>query len=289
MTGHDKVWSVFWEAQGGMANSKLAAIRIVLVEPAGPLNVGAIARVMKNFGLQHLVLVNPQCDPLGSEARQMAVHAQELLTTATRVNTLPEALVGCQRAIATTARSRHFEAPLELPEIGLPWLLAGTTAALIFGPEDRGLNNQELCQAQRYLKIPTDDDYPALNLAQAVSVCSYELFRLVHGGAAASANISAPASLQTAVASDRSSATGSLAASSDDASLDDLEGYYHHLESVLLKIGYLYPHTAASRMRKIRRLCHRAAPASSEVALLRGILSQVEWALNNPDAVSSPD
>jgi rRNA methylase len=91
----------------------LASVRIVLVEPAGPLNVGAVARVMKNMGLRTLVLVNPQCDPLGVEARQMAVHGVDILEAAQQVATIPAALMGCQRAIATTARVRTLSTPLE--------------------------------------------------------------------------------------------------------------------------------------------------------------------------------
>ena len=168
----------------------LAQIRIVLVEPAGPLNVGSIARVMKNFGLQHLVLVKPHCDPLGEEAMQMAVHAKDLLEAASVVADIPAALEGCYRAIATTARPRDINTPLEPPEQALPALLqaiepaqtGGTQSergdrALIFGPEDRGLSNEELIHAQRFVKIPTDDRYSALNLAQAVAVCCYELHR----------------------------------------------------------------------------------------------------------------
>ncbi|MEL7522610.1 MAG: RNA methyltransferase, partial [Cyanobacteria bacterium J06553_1] len=95
----------------------LSAVRIVLVAPAGPLNIGSVARVMKNFGLSQLVLVSPQCDPLGAEALQMAVHAKDLLHAAKIVETIPEALNGCDRAIATTARVRGFNAPLQRPEI----------------------------------------------------------------------------------------------------------------------------------------------------------------------------
>ncbi|MDX2099503.1 MAG: RNA methyltransferase [Leptolyngbyaceae cyanobacterium bins.59] len=94
----------------------LAKIRIVLVEPAGPLNVGSVARVMKNMGLHHLVLVNPQCDPLSFEARQMAVHAGEVLESAVRVDSLPEALQGCQRAIATTGRPHTRSHPGNTPQ-----------------------------------------------------------------------------------------------------------------------------------------------------------------------------
>ena len=281
----------------------LAQIRIVLVEPAGPLNVGSVARVMKNFGLRHLVLVKPQCDPLGAEAMQMAVHAKDLLREARVVASIPEALVGCFSAIATTARSRDINTPLERPEAALPALLQPLLSdeappdlddasgelgqrALLFGPEDRGLSNEELIYAQRFVKIPTDDGYSALNLAQAVAVCCYELHRATHPPSINSAQnltnalrTSPPSAKQTEsrLLADSSNETAS---SSDMARLDELEGYYQHLTAVLLAVEYLYPHTAASRMRKVRQLLQRAAPTSSEVALLRGMLRQMEWALS---------
>ncbi|MGL4881556.1 MAG: TrmH family RNA methyltransferase, partial [Waterburya sp.] len=83
----------------------LSNIRIVLVEPAGELNVGSIARIMKNMGLSQLILVNPKCDRLSENARKMAVHAVDILEKAQIVDSLPIALAGCQRAIATTVRS----------------------------------------------------------------------------------------------------------------------------------------------------------------------------------------
>jgi tRNA/rRNA methyltransferase len=149
---------------------QLDQIRIVLVEPAGPLNVGAVARVMKNMGLRQLVLVNPQCDLTSEDAQRMAVHGGDVLAAATIAPTLPEALVGCKRAIATTGRLHPQAQPLDSPEIGLPWLLPPTSghtfaAALVFGPEDRGLSNAELVYAQRWIRIPATDDYPSLNLA----------------------------------------------------------------------------------------------------------------------------
>ena len=253
-------------------------IRIVLVEPAGPLNVGSIARVMKNMGLHHLVLVNPQCDRLGTEARQMAVHAVEILESAQEVKTLPEALQGCQRAIATTGRSHTtLNISLEHPRAALPWLLASetttgppelTTSALIFGREDHGLTNEELNQAQRLIFIPTNPAYASLNLAQAVAICCYEL----HGHETTKdySSVNDPSTLPLPT---------SPYPISDLASLDALEGYFQHLETLLLKIGYLYPHTAASRMEKLRRLFSRSYPSTTEVSMLRGILSQVEWAL----------
>jgi tRNA/rRNA methyltransferase len=241
--------------------SGLHHIRIVLVEPAGPLNIGSVARVMKNMGLRNLVLVNPHCDPLGAEARQMAVHAADVLESAQQVPTLALALEGCFRAIATTARPRDVVpvVPLEPPRQALPWLLQ-LPSALIFGPEDRGLSNAELNYAQRFVSIPSSPDYPSLNLAQAVAVCCYELYQSVQPQATSQPNsVVAPENL-------------------DLAPMEAIDGYLEHLSSVLLQIGYLYPHTAPSRMQKFRQITLRSQLARPELALLRGILRQIEWA-----------
>lgn len=252
-------------------------IRIILVEPAGALNIGSVARVMKNMGLAHLVLVNPQCDHLGTEARQMAVHAAEILDAAQIVPTLAQGLVGCQRAIAATGRPHTPTFTLEHPRQALPWLLEAallSSAALIFGPEDRGLNNQELHYAHRLIYIPTNPNYSSLNLAQAVAICCYELYQLSHSPFNATqlnetthANQDIPPNPQPP------------SALAPPAPLDQLEGFYQQLETLLLEIGYLFPHTATSRMQKFRRLFHRALPTSDEVTMLRGILSQMKWAM----------
>ncbi|MGD1953422.1 MAG: RNA methyltransferase [Leptolyngbyaceae cyanobacterium] len=239
--------------------ASISQLRIVLVEPAGPLNIGSVARVMKNFGLTQLVLVNPKCEPHSDEARQMAVHAYDVIEMAKTVSTLPEALVGCQRAVATTARSRDLQTPLERPELTLPWLLEAVPSALIFGPEDRGLNNDEMLHAQRFMKIDTRPPYESLNLAQAVAICCYELSQVGRRANQTALPVQVPTPTTT-------------------ATLDELDGYYRHLESILLKIGYLYPHTAASRMRKFRQLGHRADLSNEEVSMLRGILRQIDWA-----------
>jgi tRNA/rRNA methyltransferase len=242
----------------------LTGVRIILVEPAGALNVGAVARVMKNMGLEQLVLVNPHCNPSSEETRRMAVHAVDLLDKVQLVSSLAEALAGCHRAIATTGRSRALPTPLETPRTALPWLLGDNlTSALIFGPEDRGLSNTELNYAQRFVCIPAHPAYPSLNLAQAVAVCAYELYQATQVG------VAPPES------------TAHL------APLDALEGYYGHLETLLLKIGYLYPHTAPARMEKFRRLYNRAHLTEEEVALLRGILRQMDWVWQHlPDSNS---
>ncbi|MEB3290058.1 MAG: RNA methyltransferase [Leptolyngbya sp.] len=277
-----------------MGLAQLDHVRIVLVEPAGPMNVGSVARVMKNMGLRQLVLVNPQCDPTSPESWRMAVHGREVLDSAQVVATLPEALAGCQRAAATTGRIHPQQHGLESPEAVLPWLLsvdspAPLTTALIFGPEDRGLSNEELIHAQRWIRIPASDAYPSLNLAQAVAVCSYLLHRQAIAPPAQGTGVNgAWASSAVAQPSDHPVAAGPLPPAPrvasprvEPASLDQIDGFCQDLETILLKIGYLYPHTAASRMAKLRQLLHRADPNSQELAMLRGILRQVNWAITD--------
>lgn len=248
--------------------TSIATIRIVLVEPAGALNVGSVARIMKNMGLSRLVLVNPQCDAVGAEARMMAVHAAEVLEQAQQVATLPDALVGCRRAIATTGRDHiPLERVLESPRSALLWLLETSEddSALIFGREDSGLTNEELNYAQRFIRIPSTDAYPSLNLAQAVAICCYELHEF-----ACSPQLGSASSPPILPSTDLSL-----------ASLDQVNAYLQDLEVLLLKIGYLYPHTATSRMEKFRHLLSRAYPSDAEIAMLRGIISQLRWALGD--------
>lgn len=281
--------------------ARLEPITIVLVAPQGALNLGSIARVMKNMGLSRLTLVDPQCDPLGEDARRMAVHAFEVLEQARIVATIPEAIAHVTRTIATTgrSRSRSVETPLMPPEIGLPWLL-DTPSALIFGPEDRGLSNEELAYAQRFVCIPSTETYPSLNLAQAVAVCARDLVRAAQVDATIQTDAIGligsidPAQLTTTIQT--GSTIARSADSTDSADLEDskiathaapisqLEGYYDHLERVLLEIGYLQPHTATARMEKFRRLFNRSQLSSQEVAMLRGILRQVEWASRSSSA-----
>jgi tRNA/rRNA methyltransferase len=243
----------------------LDRIRIILVEPAGALNVGSIARVMKNMGLTQLVIVNPQCDVLGEEATRMSVHAIDLLETARIVADLPTALQGCTRVIATTARERAIPTQLETPRQALPWLIDNTQhTALIFGREDSGLTNAELNYAQRYIRIPVGSEYSSLNLAQAVGVCVYELQMLMQN---TDTNITISSQLPQPI---------------DIAPVELVEGYYQQLEALLLDIGYLLPHTALHRMEKIRRMYNRSQLSPNEVAMLRGMLRQVRWSLGEP-------
>lgn len=237
------------------------SLRIVLVEPAGARNVGAIARVMMNFGLSDWAIVRPRCDIHGDEARQMAVHAAELLEQATLVEDLPSALAGCQWVAATTGQRDLRDLPLESPAQILPWLRQGP-AALIFGREDSGLQRSELSLAQRYLTFPTNPAYPSLNLAQAVGLCCYHYACLPEADAPAVPQVECSP------------------APAVPAAFEQLHGYTSDLEALLLRVGYLHPHTAASRMEKIRAIAQRSALTAEEVALLRGMVRQLNWALN---------
>ncbi len=242
-----------------MNKSQLTSVRIVLVEPQGELNLGSVARIMKNMGLTQLVLVNPKCDRYSDNAKLMAVHAMNILENAQIVDNIPQALTGCTRAIATTSRPRALSEKLEHPKICLPWLVSTESpTALIFGSEERGLSNQELNYAHRVIGIPSNPEYPSLNLAQAVAICCYELSQCI----------------LTSSIDDRNQENKTV-------TLDSLEKYYEHLEMVLLQIGYIYPHTANSRMEKFRRLFNRANLTDEELAMLRGILRQIEWKINS--------
>jgi tRNA/rRNA methyltransferase len=245
-------------------SSSLYHIRIVLVEPAGALNIGSISRVMKNMGLTQLVIVNPRCEVFGEEATRMAVHAIDLLEMATIVPDLPTALQGCTRVIATTARDRAIPTQLETPRQALPWLVESPEpTALIFGREDSGLTNTELNYATRYIRIPVGSEYSSLNLAQAVGICAYEL------------QMCASTSDEQAILN-----PSPIPQPTDLAPVELVEGYYQQLETLLLEIGYLFPHTAPHRMEKLRRLYNRSQLSPNEVALLRGVLSQFRWALD---------
>ncbi|MGB3493580.1 MAG: RNA methyltransferase [Elainellaceae cyanobacterium] len=270
-------------------------IRIVLVEPAGSMNLGSAARIMKNMGLSELVLVKPHCQPTDEDAQNMAVHADDVLAAARQVPSIPDALVGCQRAVATIGRDRTtLDMPFEPPRQVLPWLLghdikssnnsdAPPVSALIFGPEDRGLSTVELNYAQRCLTIPTSPVYPSLNLAQAIAICCYELHQIALAAEQSAGSESSLHDQTELPRQDQIAAADFSAYSSEpEATLDALEGYYQHLESLLLTVEYLYPHTAESRMKKLRRLFNRAHLSESEVSMLRGVLRQMNWALKNP-------
>jgi tRNA/rRNA methyltransferase len=253
------------------------SLQVVLVEPAGPLNVGSVARLCANFGIDGLRLVAPRCDPLGEEARRMAVHGVGLLERASLWPTLEAALADCDRVVATSGRLEGPPLPLLPPADALAWLLEGSAAsqadpvpqpaeapgALVFGREDRGLANGELLQAGRLLQIATGPSYSSLNLSHAVAVVLHELHMLRRGERSLAAS-PPPAAGATVWA--------------DPCRRQELEATLADAEALLLEVGFLLPHTSRARMAKLRALLQRAQVSEAEVALLRGMVCQLRWA-----------
>ena len=230
-------------------------LAVVLVEPAGPLNVGSVARLCANFDVDTLRLVAPRCDHLGEEARRMAVHGEALLEGAQLFPSLEAALADCRRVVATSGRIEEEALPLSGPAEALSWLQGGTSvdapAALVFGREDRGLSNGELLQAGRILRLDTSEAYASMNLSHAVAVCLHELRRCPP----------APVAPQP-----------------EPCRREQLEAALADAEELLLEVGFLYPHTAQARLGKVRALLQRAEIRDDEVALLRGMVRQLRWA-----------
>jgi tRNA/rRNA methyltransferase len=243
------------------------SVVVVLVEPAGPLNVGSVARLCANFEVAQLRLVAPRCDHLGTEARQMAVHGEGLLEQAGLFPSLAAALADCCRVVATSGRIETEQLPLSEARPALAWLRQGadagaSPAALVFGREDRGLSNDELLQAGQVVRLATSPAYASLNLSHAVAICLHELQQAAHGHTGGAE----PWVVNDAVMSDDLCSRGELEAALADA------------EALLLEVGFLYPHTARARMAKLRALLQRAQVLRPEVALLRGMVRQLRWA-----------
>ncbi len=229
---------------------------VVLVEPQGALNIGSVCRVMMNFGLRELRLVNPQVDHLGDEARRMAVKAAPLLEGARLYPDLQAALADCHLSYGTTRRFGKYREDFLHPEDAAEELLPvadGQRVALVFGREDTGLHTAELSLCQRFLTIPTHEDLPSMNLAQAVSVCLYEVSR-------------AEGRRQGKRAGRRKRVTGEL-----------LEGLYGHMRRTLLEIGYLDPQNPEHILHTFRRLFSRAGLNDRDVRILHGLWSRIDW------------
>ena len=231
----------------------------MLVEPAGPLNVGSVARLCANYNIEDLRLVAPRCDPGDPEAVRMAVHGDVVLQHASIFPSLLEAVADCAQVVASCGRIDHGEIPLQSPEEIAPWIQEsrsqGLRSALVFGREDRGLSNQELLISHRIVMLHTGDVYPSLNLSHAVAVVLHELER--------------ERRLQT---------KPDAPLSETPASAPELDGCLRDAEDLLLEVGFLLEHTARARMAKVKGLVQRALIRSDEVALLRGMVRQLRWA-----------
>jgi len=229
-------------------------ISIILVEPQSPGNVGMVCRAMKNMGLSRLRLVNP-CSITHPEALMFAVSAKDLLEQAEIFPTLEAALADTPLSVATTRRHGKYRQEIWSPQEIVAKISADAgvnRAALVFGREDSGLTTEEVALCRWQATIPTAEEYGSLNLAQAVLIFCYELF----GGFNPVINQES-----------RELAEG-----------EALESMYVQMERVLLKVGFLNPENPAHLMRSLRRIFARAELDSREVAIVRGMMSQIDWA-----------
>lgn len=240
----------------------LDRIRIVLVEPSHPGNIGAAARAIKVMGLARLELVAPRyADALvHPDALAFASGAADVLEQTAIHATLAEALADTMHAIALSARDREFSPPLQsLREaagdaIGLVSQAPAGVVAFVFGSERYGLSNDDVLCCQARCRVETSDLYGSLNLAQAVQLVTYEC-RLAAVAAEAAANTSDDAPASPAAF----------------ASHAEREALIDHFEQALIAIGYLDPDAPKKLMPRLRRLCARARLESEEIQWLRGI------------------
>lgn len=230
-------------------------LRIVLVETRNPLNIGASARALYNFGFPHLRLVKPYA-PSFREARS-AVGAAGLLQQAQVYSSVADAVADCTLVVGTTAaRKRELHHPLHRLEAGARLMrqhLASGPVALLFGSERRGLSNEDLSHCHWLMRIPTREGL-SMNLGQAVAVCLYELVR---------------------------NARSQPRNRSRLASAADVERVTALLLEALTESGYVKPRTAASTGEKLRRQLRRIQLQPEDAVLWQGMLRQILWKLRS--------
>lgn len=230
---------------------------VVLVSTRNPLNIGAAARAISNFGFHRLRVVNPF--EIAFEEARSAVGAQALLKRAERFKKVSDAVADCSLVVGTTAaRNRkldHELLPLQKAAVGIRKRLRSGRVALLFGSEKRGLSNHDLSYCNWLLRIPTQEDQPSMNLGQAVAVCLYELAR--------GKKVSAKNQKHEPVKS---------------ASLNRLTEL---LLDTLGSSGYIANDGSALSEQKIRRLVKRLTLTEEDGEALSGMLRQMLWKMNS--------
>ena len=235
---------------------KLENINIVMVGTTHPGNIGAAARAMNNMCLNSLRLVDPQC-PVGEIAYARASGAHAILDDRETCPDLASAIADCEYVFATSARRRSLAWPeLDPSEMAdkLSSLDHDTRVALVFGREHSGLNNEEIQQCNAMVCIPTNPDFSSLNIASAIQVLSYEVYR----------RFQSPLESPKPVGNDA------------PASSAESEGYFAHLQTVLLQTDFLDPDQPGQIMQRLRRLYLRSELTRNEINILRGMLTAIE-------------
>ncbi len=232
----------------------LRNIRIVLVEPNHPGNIGAAARAMKTMGIGQLALVNPQRFP-DPQAEWRAAGAADIIDRCTVYENLDRAIAPCRWVVGTSARPRRIPWPAgDVREVTAELVrhAGASEVAVLFGRETSGLTNDELQRCNKHLRIPASPDYPSLNLAMAVQVVAYELFRQASGSASPASEWDRPPATAGAV-----------------------EALLIHLETLLRETEFLDPENPGQTLTRLRRLLTRVQLDETEVGMLRGILTHL--------------
>jgi TrmH family RNA methyltransferase len=231
-------------------------LSIVLVAPRNPLNIGAAARAMSNFGFFDLRLVNPY--EVAFREAKSAVKSQHVLEQAREYPAIADAVADCSLVVGTTSIGpRTLDHPLRRLEMGgrlIARKIASAPVALLFGSEKFGLSNEDMSHCHWLLRIPTREEHGSMNLGQAVAVCLYEIIRN-------------PAAAKATPEARRAS------------SAEDLERITTLLEEVLDRAGYVHPRVAGSTHTKIRRLVRRLDLNAHDAEVWLGMLRQIKWKL----------
>jgi TrmH family RNA methyltransferase len=231
------------------------SIRIVLVDPAHPGNIGAVARAMKNMGLSELHLVRPRYFP-NSEATARASGADDVLAAARVFESFEDAIAECGLVVGTSARLRHLSFDLVEPRECAQHIASAAQSgnvAVVFGSERVGLTNTELSRCNLLVTIPTNPEYSSLNLAMAVQVLAYEIWLLTRPEAAPAPALEVPLATAT-----------------------EMSRLYEHIQQVLDYIDFRDRTGGGNLMARIRRLFNRARLDQNEMNILRGILTAVQ-------------
>jgi tRNA/rRNA methyltransferase len=231
----------------------LANIAIVLHRPHFPENIGAAARVAKNMGIRRLVVVDPwDCDL--TKILKMATHnAEDIVTEMEVLDDLKKALESFQYVVGTTARTGSHRQTVRRPRRMAEDLVSisqKNQVAIVFGPEDRGLRNNELQYCDRLVTIPSAG-FSSINLAQAVMVLAYEIFL---------ASTDEPKTFIPRL-----------------ANRNELEGMYDHLKDTLTRINFVNPENPEYWLMSVRRFFSRIGLRAREVKLIRGVCRQLDW------------
>jgi tRNA/rRNA methyltransferase len=252
----------------------------VLVAPKRGANVGAASRAIKNMGAGTLAIVGGEYD--ADEARRTAVHAADVFDAREIAASFEEAVATASLVIGTTSRDKPWSIPVE--EIGD--VLAGVArrgldpagVALVFGPEDRGLSNEELARCHCLAYVPTAGDYASLNLAQAVVVSLYEWLQVSRGRPRGAGTAPGPREDAPAAGAETSETAAPASAAAQNAALEDLR-------DVLVEIDFLHGDQSDRVMATIASMLTRSGLDEREVRILRGLVRQIRWATRRPGSL----